>query len=178
VTIIYFTFLKINYGIRSNNNIFIIVSIRMGNVLNLVIGTTLPQHCHPGHPYQFELWSILICRAISEYIRRGVAYNKWIANDQFRMKSIFLCRTISACIRKSPIYRQMMADTQQHQSTRVFKSALYYIHKKNYEKGAAYDIFQVWIILLWRIIADYAYHMPINKKRMSIDLFANLPEVF
>jgi hypothetical protein len=70
-----------------------------------------------------------------------------------------------------------MADTQQHQSTRVFKSALYY-HKKIYEKGVAYDIFQVWIIMLWRIIADYAYHMPINKKRMSIDLFANLSEVF
>lgn len=159
------------------NTFFIPICIRMGSILPLVVETTLPEHCHPGHTYQFELWSILICRVISEYLCRGVTNKKWIPKDQFRMKNILLCRTMSACIINSPIYPKTMVHTQQCQSTQMFKSILDYMHKQIYEKGVAYDRFQIWIILLWRVIADYAYHKPFHKKGKSTDPFVNLPEV-
>ncbi|KAL6905447.1 hypothetical protein ACP4OV_003048 [Aristida adscensionis] len=146
----------------------------MGIILNLIEGITAPRRCHPEYiylakagDYQFELWSILICRAISEYIRRKLKY-KEVATDQFQTWDYMSSRLI---------YQKTMADALFHwHGIPMFKSVSHYFDKRICEKGIAYDQFRMWIILLWRAISGYIYHKPIRKKGVSSDQFLNLPE--
>ncbi|XP_062205860.1 putative FBD-associated F-box protein At5g56690 isoform X2 [Phragmites australis] len=156
----------------------------MGNVLNLIGGRTASQQCHPEHKYQgriqhyqFELWSILICRAISEYICRKLIYEKGTVNDQFRKWNILFCRTVSEYISNKLFYVKTIADAQFLQrSIQMFKAVSHDIHKLIYGKGTANDQFQLWTVLLWGAISRYIYRKPIYKKGISIDQFVNLPE--
>lgn len=174
------------HGVRLNIQLFLLkCSIKMGNSLNLVGGSSAAQHSHLEHmyqgrtrDYQFELWSILICRAISEYIFHKQIYKKGIVNYQFRMWTILLCRLVSDRINDKLIYKKTISYAQfLLQSIKMSKSVSGYSHKPIYGKHIIYDQFQLWIILLWRTISQYIYCRPIYKKAISLDQFVNLPEV-
>ncbi|KAL6608179.1 hypothetical protein ACP70R_041242 [Stipagrostis hirtigluma subsp. patula] len=156
----------------------------MDNILNLIGVRTEPQHFRPEYiyqgrigDYQFELWSILIYRAISEYIRRKLIYDKGLAIHQFRMWKILFCRTLSDYMSNKLIYEKTMANTLFHQQIiLMFKYISDYIHRLIYAKGIAYNQFQMRIILLWRAISGYTCHKPIKKNGTSTDQFLNLPQ--
>lgn len=173
-----------NRGNRLSRDIFLLKrSIPMGNILKLSLA---PQHSHPEYmyqgriwDYQFELWSILICRAISEYFRCKLIYEKGIENNQTKMWTIILCRNALDHIRGKPIYEETMADSQfLLQAIKMFNSASDYIQKPIYVEDIAYGQFQLWITLFWRAISEHIYCKPIYKKGISIDHFVDLPEVF
>jgi hypothetical protein len=126
----------------------------------------------------FELWSVLVSRALSGQARR--IYKKGATNDHFRILSILVCRAISECIRRKLIVHEKGVAIDRFQLWRILicRTMLYFIsHKTIYEKRIADAQFQLLTLSICKAISDYLCCRTICKDEIAVDRFVNLPEV-
>ncbi|XP_047055002.1 FBD-associated F-box protein At1g66310-like [Lolium rigidum] len=124
----------------------------------------------------FELWSVLVSRALSGQARR---IYKEATNDYFRLLSLLVCRAISECIRRKLIVYEKGVAIDRFQLWRILicRTMSYFIrHKTIYEKRIADAQFQLLTLSICKAISDYLCCRPICKNEISVDWFVNLPE--
>lgn len=175
---------KRNHDARFNTHLLLHFSFGMSNILGLIGGRTAPQHRHSESIYQYiirdyqlDLWSILVYRAITEYICRRHIYAKGTGNDQFKVWRSLLYRNISDDVSKKNTKEEAQFLWQ---SIQMFEPVAEYSHKTSYGTAIACDELQLAIVLLWRIISGHIYRKNMRtfyNKGTSIDQVVNVPEV-